>query len=555
MRALGARELVAFDLFVARRPPRGPLSRTTRAPGVRRVARPPRLAAQLAIAPLLVLATAVRRCRALTAVAIAAMALAEAGRRRGGGAPRFPAPRLGARAALGAERAATAWGALAMRITAAACGTRAARCASRRTPSGPAPERRAGGRARDRSRAIASAHRTECCVAQPVQQRCGARALGLPWPLQTASWCACSTPVPASPFARVAHDAFRASSWTTRSRASARGRRSGGARIASAPTRGSTMQRSPRTRPRPLRVCRRAPRVRKRLHHLHRRIPRARARRRARLRARAVVAASAPARSRRTLPSVGPARERRSGDPDVLVQRRRQRVLRRRPAPGASRARAGSPGRRWCSTRTNSSSICAPTAASHGCRPHPRARAAPRRRVQSESRRLRPPFRGPPVLWPPDGADVDLSVPAAPLTGRSADPDPAAKRDGLRAGMRRDARVVDPARRAGRRSGRVRRRRSARGLSNGRTFDYEETVALTAGNMLWSNRSSPLLSIVRDDVGTHDFLLDALQPRYVAALLRRSSRRRPRAVTGTWLPPWYRSGSSRTRSRPPSTFS
>ncbi|HEY0613947.1 MAG TPA: urea carboxylase-associated family protein [Candidatus Elarobacter sp.] len=44
-------------------------------------------------------------------------------------------------------------------------------------------------------------------------------------------------------------------------------------------------------------------------------------------------------------------------------------------------------------------------------------------------------------------------------------------------------------------------------LSNGRTFDYEETVVLTAGNRLWSNRSRPLFTIVRDDVGTHDFLL------------------------------------------------
>ena len=44
-------------------------------------------------------------------------------------------------------------------------------------------------------------------------------------------------------------------------------------------------------------------------------------------------------------------------------------------------------------------------------------------------------------------------------------------------------------------------------LSNGRTFDYEQTIALTAGNRLWSNRSRPLLTIVRDDAGTHDFLL------------------------------------------------
>jgi uncharacterized protein YcgI (DUF1989 family) len=44
-------------------------------------------------------------------------------------------------------------------------------------------------------------------------------------------------------------------------------------------------------------------------------------------------------------------------------------------------------------------------------------------------------------------------------------------------------------------------------LSNGRTFDYEQTVALTAGNRLWSNRSRPLLTILHDDAGRHDFLL------------------------------------------------
>ncbi|GMM92865.1 DUF1989 domain-containing protein [Qipengyuania sp. MTN3-11] len=44
-------------------------------------------------------------------------------------------------------------------------------------------------------------------------------------------------------------------------------------------------------------------------------------------------------------------------------------------------------------------------------------------------------------------------------------------------------------------------------ISNGRTFDYEETIKLTAGNTLWSNRSRPMLEIVEDTVGTHDFLL------------------------------------------------
>lgn len=44
-------------------------------------------------------------------------------------------------------------------------------------------------------------------------------------------------------------------------------------------------------------------------------------------------------------------------------------------------------------------------------------------------------------------------------------------------------------------------------VSNGRTFDYEETIRLTAGNRLWSNRSNLMLAIEEDTVGSHDFLL------------------------------------------------
>lgn len=44
-------------------------------------------------------------------------------------------------------------------------------------------------------------------------------------------------------------------------------------------------------------------------------------------------------------------------------------------------------------------------------------------------------------------------------------------------------------------------------LSNGRTFDYEETLRLGLGSKLWSNRSRVMLEIVDDTVGTHDFLL------------------------------------------------
>lgn len=44
-------------------------------------------------------------------------------------------------------------------------------------------------------------------------------------------------------------------------------------------------------------------------------------------------------------------------------------------------------------------------------------------------------------------------------------------------------------------------------ISNGRTFDYEETIALTKGHILYSNRSNPMLEITADTVGRHDFLL------------------------------------------------
>jgi uncharacterized protein YcgI (DUF1989 family) len=46
----------------------------------------------------------------------------------------------------------------------------------------------------------------------------------------------------------------------------------------------------------------------------------------------------------------------------------------------------------------------------------------------------------------------------------------------------------------------------ADGLSNGRTFDYGGTIRLSTGSVLYSRRSRPLLRIVADDVGVHDFL-------------------------------------------------
>ena len=49
-------------------------------------------------------------------------------------------------------------------------------------------------------------------------------------------------------------------------------------------------------------------------------------------------------------------------------------------------------------------------------------------------------------------------------------------------------------------------------LSSGRTIDYANTIYLTTGNLLYSNRSRPMLTIIEDTVGRHDFLLTPCSP-------------------------------------------
>ncbi|OJU17840.1 MULTISPECIES: urea carboxylase-associated family protein [unclassified Sphingomonas] len=44
-------------------------------------------------------------------------------------------------------------------------------------------------------------------------------------------------------------------------------------------------------------------------------------------------------------------------------------------------------------------------------------------------------------------------------------------------------------------------------ISSGRTLDYAETIRLTTGHRLYSNRSRAMLTIIDDSVGVHDFLL------------------------------------------------
>jgi uncharacterized protein YcgI (DUF1989 family) len=49
-------------------------------------------------------------------------------------------------------------------------------------------------------------------------------------------------------------------------------------------------------------------------------------------------------------------------------------------------------------------------------------------------------------------------------------------------------------------------------LSSGRTLDYNNTIYLTTGHALYSNRSRVMLTIVGDTVGRHDFLYTPCSP-------------------------------------------
>lgn len=49
-------------------------------------------------------------------------------------------------------------------------------------------------------------------------------------------------------------------------------------------------------------------------------------------------------------------------------------------------------------------------------------------------------------------------------------------------------------------------------LSSGRTIDYANTIYVTAGHVLYSNRSRPMWTMIEDTVGRHDFLLTPCSP-------------------------------------------
>lgn len=44
-------------------------------------------------------------------------------------------------------------------------------------------------------------------------------------------------------------------------------------------------------------------------------------------------------------------------------------------------------------------------------------------------------------------------------------------------------------------------------ISSGKTLDFEESILITKGNFLWSNRSRKMMEILEDTNGRNDFLL------------------------------------------------
>lgn len=49
-------------------------------------------------------------------------------------------------------------------------------------------------------------------------------------------------------------------------------------------------------------------------------------------------------------------------------------------------------------------------------------------------------------------------------------------------------------------------------ISSGKTLDFEESILITRGNFLWSNRSNKMMEILEDTNGRNDFLLAPCSP-------------------------------------------
>lgn len=117
LRAAGARELIAQDLFVARRPPTAARFWSQRVrQAYDELARPRRFVGQLALAPVIALLAVRFGWAGVAAAVFLAVGLAELGRRRGGATRAFPLAASLCAPIWVLERAVTAWIALGLRV-------------------------------------------------------------------------------------------------------------------------------------------------------------------------------------------------------------------------------------------------------------------------------------------------------------------------------------------------------------------------------------------------------------------------------------------------------
>ena len=70
-------------------------------------------------------------------------------------------------------------------------------------------------------------------------------------------------------------------------------------------------------------------------------------------------------------------------------------------------------------------------------------------------------------------------------------------------------------------------------LSSGRSIDYANTIYLTKGHTLYSNRSRAMFAIVEDDVGRHDFLLTPCS-RETFAIIYKNTDYHPSCFENLW---------------------
>lgn len=74
---------------------------------------------------------------------------------------------------------------------------------------------------------------------------------------------------------------------------------------------------------------------------------------------------------------------------------------------------------------------------------------------------------------------------------------------------------------------------SSEWLSSGRSIDYANTIYLTRGHILYSNRSRPMFTIMEDEVGRHDFLLTPCS-RETFEIIYKSTQPHPNCFENLW---------------------